>query len=297
VEADVSNSALDLFDNAINFRLRKLDDAAGALGADDHGVHMGASSQALGLIADLVQNGLKSVGTQFYQTARNFGSVWEMTQKWIHFQNNELDKTARAQERKVLLQFAKIGSIDPVSFLEVVKPWVDENDPLGRRGPLINQLRAELAAEIEPLVADRILSRLQEKGTIAGLWEANSHVPDKWILFNSTSPLWSKDRRTKMIELLGQAHVNTTVHGNAVELIQIISQAANEGGVGIPYVADKLKKLLADKEISGAIWKAATARPLQYRSLSSMREIRQQFVKICGSADHLPVPEWLEAEK
>src|SRR5262249_24885812 len=217
VEADVSNSALDLFDNAINFRLRKLDDAAGALGAYDHGVHMGASSQALDLIADLVQNGLKSVGTQFYQTTRNFGAVWEMTQKWIHFRNNELDKTARAQERKVLLQFAEIGSIDPISLLEVVKPWVDENDPLGRRGPLINQLRAELSAEIEPLVADRILSRLQEKGTIAGLWEANSHLPDKWILFNSTSPLWSKDRRTKMIKLFGQAHVNTTAHGNAVE--------------------------------------------------------------------------------
>src|SRR5262249_49647722 len=151
--------------------------------------------------------------------------------------------------------------------------------------------------EIEPLVADRILSRLQEKGTMAGLWEVNSNLPDKWILFNGTSPLWSKDRRKKMIGLLGQANVNTTVHGNVIELIYIISQAANVGGAGIPYVADRLKKLLADKEVSGAIWKAATARPVQYRSLGSMREIRQQFIKICGSAEHLPFPKWLEVGK
>jgi hypothetical protein len=170
----------------------------------------------------------------------------------------------------------------------------DESGGIDRQSEFMNQLKQELAREIEALVADRLLVRLSEKGGMSALWNPSGYLPEKWILFNGESPLWRGDRRERLMVLLGRARNDLAVHGNALELIHMVSIGLEEG-IGVVYGPEKVKKLVEDKEISGTLWKAATARPVQYRSLSRGRDTREQFVRICGSQEHLPVPSWMEA--
>jgi hypothetical protein len=294
VAADLSRTAQELFESAIGLRRRKLDDAASAVGLDDHDSHMRSSSHALQLIEVLIQKGLPPVGTEFYRTAGNFAALWAMIEQWLHFRRNPSDQDARSQEREVLIEFAKLATNDPASFLAVLKPWDTARIGIEDQANLIDQLTQELAREIEPLVADRLLARLSEKGGMNALWDQGGYLPEKWVLFNDKSPLWQRDRRKRLIALLGRASSDLAIHGNALELINMVSKGLEEG-VGITHGPENIKRLVEDSEISGSLWKAATARPVQYRSLSRIKGIRERFVEICGTPEVLPVPSWMEA--
>ena len=293
VAAQTNNSAQELFDTAVTFRLRKLDDAAGALGAEDQAKCVRLAEDALQLVEALIEKGLKTVGTGFYRTAKHFDAVWAMVQKWIHFDKNQSDKEARKREREVLFRFVKHASRDPIAFFEVIKPWVSDHSPLGDQERLAHELRGQLAAEVEPLVADNLIIRLRDKGTISNLWGHDQHLTEKWVLFRDGSAIWQSERRKRMLETLRQAGNDPAIHSNAVELIHLISHGLQEG-LGFAYGSQKLAKLLEDKEITISLWNAATARPLQFRSLSRMREIRKQFGSTCGTPEELALPEWLE---
>jgi KAP family P-loop domain len=294
VAADLSRTAQELFDSAVGLRRRKLDDAASAVGVDDYDSHMRISSDALQLIEALIQQGLPSVGIEFYRAAGNFAALWAMIEQWLHFRRNPSDQDARSQEREVLIEFAKLATNDPASFLAVLKPWDTARIGIQDQATLIDQLAQELARVIEPLVADRLLTRLSEKGGMNALWDQGRYLPEKWVLFTDESPLWQGDRRERLIALLGQASSDLAIHGNALELINMVSKGLEEG-VGIAHGPENIKKLVEDREISGSLWKAATARPVQYRSLSRIKGIRDRFAGICGTQEHLPVPSWMEA--
>jgi KAP family P-loop domain. len=294
VAASLSQTAQELFDCAIGHRRRKLDDAASAVGSDDYESHMRISSDALALIEALIQKGLPSVGSEFYCAASNFAASLAMVEPWLHFRRNPSDHTARSREREVLLGFAKVRTEDPATFLAVLKPWVMERVGIGEQSKLFDELIQELAQEIEPFVADLLLTRLSEKGGITVLWEQGGYLSEKWVLFNNESPLWRGDRRERLMTLLKRASSDLSIHGNALEFIHIVSEGLTEG-IGIPYGTERIRKLVEDKEISGALWKAATARPVQYRSLSRVKTIREQFGKVCGTQEHLPFPGWMEA--
>jgi hypothetical protein len=289
--ADIQRAAQELFDSVIGHRRRKLDDAASGIGADDYEDHMRLCAEGLTLIEALIQDGLPSVGKEFYRTADNFGMVWAMVEPWLHFIKNSSDQNARSREREVLLGFVKLATKDPVTFLTVLNPWVTDRG-IGEQSKLIDQLIQEVACEIEPLVADRVLRRFSEKGGITALWEQRGYLPEKWVLFNGESPLWRDDRRERMLALLNRANSDLSVHSNALELLYMVSKGLNEG-IGIAYGPEKIRKLVEDREISGSLWKAATARPVQYRSISRIKSIREQFGGICGTQEHLPVPNWM----
>jgi hypothetical protein len=292
--ADIQRAAQELLDSAIGYRHRKLDDAASAVGTDDYENHMRLCAEALKLIEALVQEGLLLVGNAFYRNSGNFASFWAMIEPWIHFRKNSSDRSARLREREFLLGFAQLATNDPVSFLAVLKPWDTRHSAIAEQERLIRELVKELASEIEPVVADRLLARFSDKGGINPLWKIGEYIPEKWVLFSRESPLWRTDRRNRVMTLLSRASSDSSVHGNALELIHMMSEGIVEG-IGIAHGPEKIKNLIEDREISGAIWKAATARPVQYRSLSRIKTIRDQFVKICGTQDHLPVPGWMEA--
>ncbi|MDH3444868.1 MAG: hypothetical protein OEN50_13145, partial [Deltaproteobacteria bacterium] len=93
--------------------------------------------------------------------------------------------------------------------------------------------------------------------------------------------------------LLNRANSDVSVHGNALDLIHLVSNGLEEG-IGIAHGPEKIKKLVEDREVSGSIWIASTARPVQYRSLSKIKTIRDQLGVICGTKDHLPIPSWME---
>jgi hypothetical protein len=193
----------------------------------------------------------------------------------------------------MLLGFLKLPTKDPASCLAVLRPWDTRHSAIEEQSKLIDELAQELAEQIEPVVADRLLLRLSEKGGMTVLWEQSGYLPEKWILFNGESPFWLDDRRERAIALLGRASSDLSIHGNALELIHMVSKGLVEG-IGA-YGPEKIKKLMEDRGISGSLWKAATARPVQYRSLSKVKAIREQFGNVCGTQDHLPVPSWMEA--
>jgi hypothetical protein len=97
-----------------------------------------------------------------------------------------------------------------------------------------------------------------------------------------------------LLALLNQANKDASVHGNALDLIYMVSKGINEG-IGIAHGPEKIRRLIEDREISGSLWNAATARPVQYRSLSTVKGIREQFAGICGTQEHLPIPDWMGA--
>ena len=291
--ADIQQAAHELFDSAVGHRRRKLDDAASGVGADDYETHIQLCAEGLNLIEALIQDGLPSVGNEFYQTAANFGMVWGMVQPWLRFTKNSSDRNARLRERDVLLVLAKSATTDPGSFL-AVKPWDTHHSAIYEQERLINDFAKELAQQIEPLVTDRLLVRLSEKGATTGLWQRSESLPEKWVLFNRESPLWRNHRRDQLLALLNRANGDLSVHGNALDLIQIVSEGLTEG-IGIPYGTDKIRKLVEDKEISGALWKAATARPVQYPSLSRIKTIREQFRKTIREPRAFACPQLVRA--
>jgi hypothetical protein len=294
VDSNAELTARELFDCAVGFRHRKLDDAASAVGSDEYETHMRVAAQALDLIEALMRQGLPSVRDTLFRTPASFAALWAMVEPWIHFRKNRSDQNARQRERDVLVGLARSATDDPMAFLAVIKPWETSHSAISAQEQLLCELARELAQEVEPFVAAHIISRFSTNGSMSVLWNQTDLLAEKWVLFNIDSPLWRGDRREGLITLLNQAGSDLTVHGNALELIHMVSKGLVEG-IGIAYGPEKIKKLIEDREISGSLWKAATARPIQYRSLSRIKSTREQFRNICGTDEHLPIPNWMEA--
>ena len=99
-----------------------------------------------------------------------------------------------------------------------------------------------------------------------------------------------------MLKILNSSIAEEIIHENAYEILRMLSYGAKEG-IGFAHGSQQLKDFIKDKEITGAIWVAAMSRPVQYRAQSAVRDIRQQFIDVIKSDEHLPWPDWLEKEE
>jgi len=293
LDESVKSVAVELFKASIHYRLRQLDDAASVKTLQEHIRIMSGVRDSLLLIEKLYLHGMLCVGETFYQTPDNFQLIWNMIQKWIHFRKNEDDLREREYENTVLEKCVKHANIDPIRFFEIIAPWDQGTYPFEAHGKFIDEQRTSLNKIVEPLAADYVIKKFSENGGIASLWGAGQRIAEKYLLFNVSSALWSGERKSHLFRLIEAAHNDPIIHSNCVEFVNMVSHYEREG-IGVPHGRDKVTELIKDKEISGVLWKAVVARPIQYRGLSKMREIRKQFAEIAETDEHLPIPEWLE---
>lgn len=288
--------AREVFITTIGHRQKRLEDASAAGSLEEHSGIMSEVASARELLESLFVSGLPCVGGSFFRTPQGFGLIWKMYQTWIHFRKNEGDKKEREAEEVFLKKCSELTQSGASGYMDVLAPWEEETFPSEDHGRLINEQKKKLGDLIEPYVADALIELLRTKGGVASLWGRDSNTPEKYTMFHAGGPLWTEPRKTTVLRILATASSSLDIHQNSFELLQMASYGA-ERGLGFAYAHAQVEKFVADKEIAGAIWKAATARPIQYRLHHKIRDTRKQLARIAGADDHLPWPEWLGKEE
>ena len=279
----------EIFENLVNFRLLRLDEAADSWEMDQYSAIMADVDESLEFLNALVAQGLAVVGKTYFQVPKNFQQLWKMVGKWSHFTNNPADQKARVRENEVLSKFFEFAEKEASAYLKVLQPW-EVKHGLGEE--LNRDLAKSLEKKLLPHVADDILKEFEGSRALTFFGDPLGHSSEIYVIFNIQGPLWIKPRREKIFAIWKTASENPGIHENCVRFLQMISSGLRNG-IGIPYGTEEIKNIVKDKELIGSLWESAMARRIQFRSLKNVREIRDQFIEIVQEESIFPMPDWL----
>jgi hypothetical protein len=217
--------------------------------------------------------------------------------KWLHFNRNPGEPETRAEERQLLMDVANahLGR-DAGALLDVLRPWsLDVKWDVGavdaESAEKRSKLRADLISIIAPTVAESVLKSFEIPGGIRQFSEASRKSAEKYILFNSGSPLWAEPMKTRFTGVL-ESVANTTVgQDNLRALLELLLQGLRSQLEGAS--AEDIKVFLRDQQFIHRLWSGVVARRTQYRRQVEILQARAALIEAGAAESNLPVPEWL----
>jgi hypothetical protein len=249
--------------------------------------------QILRLIVDTL-NGFG--GVRPLLSASHLKQLYDHASRWAHFTNTPEYRDARAAERALIILAAERGEGLAPEFLSERGYWMGRE---GGQEPPGQDLFRDVTAILEKHVARGLMERLTRDGGIRSLWGRERHLAEKYVLFRRESPLYTPERRARIIGLATQATKAEAIRQNALEYIRLLGFGFTD--ILQPLSRPDLEPLAKDTELIGSIWKAAASLPLQPRIAGSLFGSRQALARAAGSDAHLPLPDWwaaaIEAEK
>ena len=140
-------------------------------------------------------------------------------------------------------------------------------------------------------VAERLLRRFSEQDGIEALWSPGRSI-EREFATNADSPFHSAPMRAHLAALAGTAARNAVVHDNFLSYLRMLRFGAlqQEG----PFSAPECRRLLADHAFTSMLWGAAVSRPLNLRTVGTLRENREQIIEQLGiPRSAFQRPNWL----
>jgi hypothetical protein len=156
-------------------------------------------------------------------------------------------------------------------------------------GPGETLLRA-LIVDVAPKAQRDAIRRLEEENGINEIIPWDSHPEIKNELVDPVGPLWTPRGSSPMEEKLAKAATSSIVQCNALALLHLWLSIERRGDEGLKA---NLKALIETTEIVRPVWWAATARPLQFRRLKDLREVRDSLIALGAIPDAMEIPAWL----
>ncbi|HTC23663.1 MAG TPA: P-loop NTPase fold protein, partial [Gemmatimonadales bacterium] len=141
-------------------------------------------------------------------------------------------------------------------------------------------------------VAERLLRRFSEQDGIEALWGPARSIEGN-LATDPESPFHSPAMRERLAETAARAAQDPVVHGNFLSYLRMLRFGALQGGG--PFSSDNCRTLLGDRGFTAMLWSAAVARPLNLRTVGTLRENREEMIERLGlPREAFSLPKWLE---
>jgi hypothetical protein len=278
---------------ACAYRDLRLAAAADADTLESHEGEMTAASQALALIDALAVDDA-ALMRPLLRNPELFNRLLAAALSWIHFDGNPSDRTARREEKDILLKFSRSIGERSDEYLERLSPWSSEWE-MGNfdqhSAELKSALRAELTAVLSARVAEATLGLFSLRDGIARLREKGRFLSFKFFLSHKSTPLRAEPLRSRLFVIFGDAGGNAVIHKNCLDLFEFLVGAARRGtDISTP---DECREFLRDSGYSSRLWNAVVSRQIQYRMQLHILEARQELINSGVPEALLAIPGWL----
>jgi len=211
---------------------------------------------------------------------------------WSKWRRPEYYIKTREEELELLKNAAEFVSPDMMNqiFMDLCKL-----DSHGRR-----EYSEEFLKEIEEIknrysrdLADSVIQRFSRPEGIKVFWGDSVFPAEKVIAFNPNSAFHTLEYRKRLVELAARASMDKAIHDNFLVYFQMLTYGATQGDGSFSY--SDCQALLRDHEFTKVTWDAAVARPLNLRTVGSLRERIESLKQILGSEINLfSLPAWFK---
>jgi hypothetical protein len=141
-------------------------------------------------------------------------------------------------------------------------------------------------------LAEAVITRFSRPEGIKVYWGESSFPAEKLIAFDPRSVFHTLAYRKRLIELAALAPSDKVIHENFLVYFEILAYGATQGG---SLSHSNCQTLLRDQEFTKVIWGAAVARPLNLRTVGSLRERIESLKQILDSKiETFNLPAWLQ---
>lgn len=287
LETNMSIVAKDLFGTVVTYREQLLSLAAESGPESELLEAVKTSDVCLSMMTMLISELQGFSGESPFLLANDFAKMFRHFSKWAYFTNHAVYVQARTGEADVLKLAAQKASKDAMGILEELKAWDTLLGPMMKEAQILMDI---LVDELVPAAVDELRDRFTRKDGINTLWGHDQHPAEKWILFRRDGGFYSDDGMKFLRLIVGRAKTDTVIHANLIQFISMLGHALRHGSKWLS--PSDLHPLASDKEIIPLIWKGVTSNRLQPRVIGSLKETRARLVKLLGSEELLPVPEW-----
>ncbi|MBA5871213.1 MAG: hypothetical protein GDA68_14620 [Nitrospira sp. CR2.1] len=218
-----------------------------------------------------------------------FHLVYKHFDRWQHFDKPSDYSPIREREHRLITEIATRGSWFAPLALTYIRLGELEGPDLTDGSH--NRLAKSLVRTLTPFIAGELYDLFSKRGGVNSLWPREQFLVHKYILLNKKSSFYSVHGLSRLRELASQADHNSDINENFYHFLNLIHHTVKKG---MPLLSpDEVVPLASDSEIIGIIWKAATARQIQFRMISSLIETRNKLIALAGTDSHLPLPIWI----
>ena len=263
--------------------------SAAEAAAEDEVLHSRDRALAAGeLIGELLgrQGGIGAAALDVATWTHLFDHV----AKWVAWRKPDYYIPLRDQERQLLTWAAESLSEDlQVQVLPTLMPAIRADDE-AVPDAFADQVRG-IWDDFAASVAERLLGRFSEQDGIEALWSP-SHSIERDFATNPDSPFHSAPMRAHLTTLANAAAENAVVHDNFLAYLRMLRFGALQADG--PFSVQACRRLLADRAFTSMLWSAAVARPLNLRTVGTLRENREQMIEQLGiPRSAFKRPNWL----
>jgi hypothetical protein len=214
--------------------------------------------------------------------------VVSQIQQWAHFEDEHYAETR--QDERELLSFLLENASD-LTRNAIANAWRRAPRPFDR--PRLNEHLAMLYEREERRLARHFINRLSTADALAPLYGDEMRCLRR-VVFNGSSVMYTDTvLREDFLNVAGTAKDSLEVQMNFERLLGMADYGAFGSGAGT-FEPQGCRALLGDPEIVGALWKAATARPLQRRFAGNLLLHRNNLVSAGIPEVVVPLPRWME---
>lgn len=215
-----------------------------------------------------------------------FERLLRVVTNWVHFRANPADVRIRDIEHTFLTNFLKSRANDWELYLKAMRGASDRFEHNAKQR-FIDSLTQVFAAMIDR----NALDRLSIDGGIVELLPPDAFPEVKSRILDFGHPIWMPPGASQAELVLKTARTEVVVQKNAIAFLYLLFSAATTSAHQIDKTI--VRAMIANDTIIGAIWSAAIAKPLQFRKLSDMRELRGNLVVLGANSETLNMPDWL----
>jgi hypothetical protein len=216
--------------------------------------------------------------------------LFEHFAKWAPWRRPDYYIPLRDQEQR-LLAAAADGLPEDLQVQVLPTLWsVARAAGDAAPGEFGDQVRA-IGDDFAASVAVRLLRRFSEQDGIEALWSPGRSI-ERDLATDADSPFHSATMRAQLAALANDAADNTVVHDNFLSYLRLLRSGALQAGG--PFSVEGCRRLLADRAFTSMLWSAAVARPLNLRTVGTLRENREQIIEQLGiPRSAFKRPNWL----
>jgi KAP-like P-loop domain-containing protein len=265
-----------VFTRVIALRDEFIGAAAEAAAEDDVLRYRDRALAAGELLAKLLarQGGMGAAGLD----AATWTVLFEHLARWADWRRPDYYIPMRDQERRLLASAAE--NLPEDLQVQVLPTLMSAARTAGEAAAseFADQVRA-LRDDFAASVAVRLLRRFSEQDGIEALWSPGRSI-ERDLATDADSPFHSATMRAQLAALASDAAHNAVVHDNFLSYLRVLRSGALQAGG--PFSVEGCRRLLADRAFTSMLWSAAVARPLNLRTVGTLRENREQMIEQLG---------------
>ncbi len=208
--------------------------------------------------------------------------------KWSHFTNHEDYRNQRAAEAQALAEMLQLlEPADKTILLGqlIARELGPDFDSQSHSAALCVELRGVAEGAAAALCEDSLML----DGFVHRVLHEEARVGERFLIFDPRSAFW-RERRVGVLAHLRSGAATTSIRGNAVEILDAITNPAQYRLLVGQVERAALDGLACDQECVDALWLAASTLPVNPRSFQSLRKLVERLE--VASKREIQKPTW-----